>query len=759
MTENGTSPAPAWTCEVRRLVVLSGAGVSTDSGIRDFRGPQGVWTLNPGAARFHTYQRFLTDAELRRGFWESRRTHPMRSAEPNAAHRALAELARSRIHTTVITQNTDGLHRRAQTPEDRLIELHGTMDGVRCVDCGHGATMTDTLIRVDEGDTVPACVPCGGILRPTTTMGGEVVAPAVFARARESVAGCDLLLAVGTTLKVEPAASLCAAAVAAGADLVIVNRDGTPYDGIATEVVRDSLSEAMPRITAQLLAGGPVSRTARPVSVVGGPTFPVLPEPPSSLLRPERAVSRFRFRQLELDRLLSWCRAPGPRIHLLTGDRGVGKSRLAHELAERLRALGDWTVDLPGDPGGGDRAGRHRLLVVDDAEHRRNLLTEVLRSVAVNAEAPPTHVLLLTRCAGEWWERLRIEGAEELLAETDHTVLTPPELEPAESENALLRAARDHASALGPHAADLSEQVPGPISDLDPPWLMEHTALALALGHPQTGTGSVTARLLGHEIAFLRSSAEENGVRLSSDAALQAVATAVLCGADTLPRALAVLRATPALKRESESTLTRTAAWLRVLGGTGTTASDAGETSPFWSFPLPDAFGEHLIASAVKSPGFLLALFETTTDSQERRAVTVLARAASTAPRLADTLSGLVTVLPGLCPVALDVAVRVDRPGPLVDALTTLARESALPADLLAAVPVTSDVLGEFAVALNESLVDAYQERARTRPDLALPGLVRMLSGLTERLTHLGRYGEARACADRMIGVCDLLLE
>ena len=245
---------PEWAYGVRRLVVLSGAGISTDSGIRDFRGPSGAWTLNPGAQQKHTYQAFLADPELRGSYWKSRYEHPIWRAKPNAGHLAVAALANSDIDTTVVTQNTDGLHQHAGAPADRVIELHGTMHGVICVECGHQSPTAEAIARIGAGEAVPQCLQCGGILKTASTMFGQTMSPEVFARAEQAVTACDLLLAVGTTLTVEPAGSLCASAVGAGATLVIVNWDRTPYDGIATEIIRDPLSEALPGIARHLLA-------------------------------------------------------------------------------------------------------------------------------------------------------------------------------------------------------------------------------------------------------------------------------------------------------------------------------------------------------------------------------------------------------------------------------------------------------------------------------------------------------------------------
>jgi NAD-dependent deacetylase len=252
----GAAPAavPGWARGIIRLAVLTGAGISTDSGIPDFRGPSGIWTKDPAAEKLSTYQAYMADSEVRRRSWQNRLAHPAWAAEPNPAHLALARLARSTIDTQVITQNIDGLHQRAGTPPGRVIEVHGTIFGVVCTDCGDRTAMADALARVRAGEDDPPCTCCGGILKSATVMFGQALQPGVFERAAAAAAGCDLMLAIGSTLIVEPAASLCAIAAEAGAALVIVNRDPTPYDAAATAVIRDPIGTAVPRIADQLLA-------------------------------------------------------------------------------------------------------------------------------------------------------------------------------------------------------------------------------------------------------------------------------------------------------------------------------------------------------------------------------------------------------------------------------------------------------------------------------------------------------------------------
>jgi NAD-dependent deacetylase len=234
--------------------VLTGAGISTDSGIPDFRGPNGLWTANPAAERLSSYQAYLTDQDLRRRSWQARLEHPARSAKPNPAHLALTRLGEV-IDTHVITQNIDELHQRAGTPGERVLELHGTMFGAVCVGCGERTPMAQVLERVRAGEADPACLECGGVLKSATVMFGQSLDRAVLTRAVRVAAGCDLMLAIGSTLTVEPAASLCAVAAEHGAWLVIVNRDPTPYDELATEVISEPIGTSVPRIATALERG------------------------------------------------------------------------------------------------------------------------------------------------------------------------------------------------------------------------------------------------------------------------------------------------------------------------------------------------------------------------------------------------------------------------------------------------------------------------------------------------------------------------
>ena len=238
--------------EATRVVVLTGAGISTDSGIPDFRGPQGVWTKNPGAERMASLQHYMSDPELRRRAWQSRLESPTWLAQPNAGHRALVELERRGKLDTLITQNIDGLHQAAGSSPARVIEIHGTIREVTCMQCGERKPMESALERVRAGEADPACLRCGGILKSATISFGQALVEEDLRRAERAAAGCDLLLALGSTLSVYPAAGVVPVARSAGADVVIINGSPTELDELACVQVQSSLSETLPRIVAQL---------------------------------------------------------------------------------------------------------------------------------------------------------------------------------------------------------------------------------------------------------------------------------------------------------------------------------------------------------------------------------------------------------------------------------------------------------------------------------------------------------------------------
>ncbi len=231
-----------------QIVVLTGAGISTESGIPDFRGPQGIWTKDPSAERKATIQHYVEDAEHRRQVWRNRAGSELFAGEPNAGHRALAELERRANVHTLVTQNVDGLHQAAGSSPEIVIEIHGTVHEAKCLSCGWRGPMEETLARVLAGDDDPACLDCGGMLKSATISFGENLVAEDLMRAQRAADGADVFLAVGTSLGVYPAAALPEHALRAGATLAILNGEPTPFDPAADFVLRDRLGEVLPAL-------------------------------------------------------------------------------------------------------------------------------------------------------------------------------------------------------------------------------------------------------------------------------------------------------------------------------------------------------------------------------------------------------------------------------------------------------------------------------------------------------------------------------
>ncbi|MCU1344270.1 MAG: npdA [Acidimicrobiia bacterium] len=234
--------------EADRITVLAGAGISTDSGISDFRGPNGLWTKNPEAEKMATLQYYVADPELRKRAWRSRLDNPMWHAQPNAGHLAIAELERRGKLVAVITQNVDGLHQAAGNTEARVIEVHGTVREVNCLLCGDRFPMEEMLPRLEAGDDDPHCEHCGGLLKSATISFGQNLVPEVIEAAFEAAVNCDLFVAVGTTLQVYPVAQCLPEAKAAGARTVIVNAEPTGMDDLADVVLPGSIGELLPAL-------------------------------------------------------------------------------------------------------------------------------------------------------------------------------------------------------------------------------------------------------------------------------------------------------------------------------------------------------------------------------------------------------------------------------------------------------------------------------------------------------------------------------
>jgi len=235
-----------WIDEAERIVVLTGAGISTDSGIPDFRGPNGVWTKNPAAEKTATLSHYMSNPDVRKQAWRNRVESPMWDAQPNVGHHAIVALQARRNVIALITQNVDGLHLKAGSDPATLIEMHGNTREVMCMQCGETAPMQRALDRVRAGEEDPPCRTCGGILKSATISFGQSLVEDDILRADAAARSCDLLLAVGSTLAVYPAAGVVPIAKRHGARIVILNAEPTEMDDIADAVLRGSIAELLP---------------------------------------------------------------------------------------------------------------------------------------------------------------------------------------------------------------------------------------------------------------------------------------------------------------------------------------------------------------------------------------------------------------------------------------------------------------------------------------------------------------------------------
>lgn len=241
-----------WLRAAGNVVVLTGAGISTDSGIPDFRGPNGVWTKNPRAEKLSDIRYYMADPAIRAESWRMRLERSAHQAEPNAGHLALAELERKGKLQTLVTQNIDGLHLAAGSSPERVIEIHGTMRDVVCMSCGDRAPMEVALERVRAGEADPDCRTCGGILKSATISFGQSLVAEDLERAQLAASAADILLAIGSSLGVYPAAYLPAMATRSGGRLVIINAEPTPYDEEADAVFHEPISDLLPEIVARV---------------------------------------------------------------------------------------------------------------------------------------------------------------------------------------------------------------------------------------------------------------------------------------------------------------------------------------------------------------------------------------------------------------------------------------------------------------------------------------------------------------------------
>lgn len=227
------------------IVALTGAGISTDSGIPDFRGPDGIWTKDPDAEKYSTIDHYLSDPELRQRAWRYRLSNPAFGAAPNSGHRALVALEAIGTFDLLVTQNVDGLHRAAGSDPERLVEVHGNMRSVECTVCDYSAPMEIARERVEAGEADPACPICGGILKTAVVYFGEGLDPDDLDRALGAASRCDVLLCIGSTLEVYPVAHMVPLALQNGARLVVINRDTTPFDSAALNL-RASIGDVLP---------------------------------------------------------------------------------------------------------------------------------------------------------------------------------------------------------------------------------------------------------------------------------------------------------------------------------------------------------------------------------------------------------------------------------------------------------------------------------------------------------------------------------
>jgi NAD-dependent deacetylase len=240
--------AQQWIDTAGSVTVFTGAGISTDSGIPDFRGPNGIWTKNPAAEKASTLQHYLADPDVRRAAWQHRLHSPAWTAVPNRGHLAIYELERQGRLRAVVTQNIDELHQQAGHQLHKVIEVHGTMRWSRCWTCNDRRPMPETLERVRAGDPDPACDICGGVIKSDTVSFGQSLVPEVIDAAMRAAEECDVLLAAGSSLSVFPAAHVVPRAKASGARIGIVNGEPTGMDRCADALLIGSLGDLLPAL-------------------------------------------------------------------------------------------------------------------------------------------------------------------------------------------------------------------------------------------------------------------------------------------------------------------------------------------------------------------------------------------------------------------------------------------------------------------------------------------------------------------------------
>ena len=241
-----------WIRDARWVTVMTGAGISTESGIPDFRGPNGVWTRDPEAEKRANIQYYLSHPDARAEAWKHRLTSPFSTATPNAGHLALVELEGRGKLQALITQNIDGLHHAAGNDPDKIIEVHGNVREFRCMSCTDRGPIEKVLARVRAGEPDPPCKSCGGILKTATISFGQNLEREDIERSELASASSDVFIAIGTSLGVYPAAMMPDLALRMGAKLAILNAEPTPYDEVAHVVLREQLGTLLPRLVAMI---------------------------------------------------------------------------------------------------------------------------------------------------------------------------------------------------------------------------------------------------------------------------------------------------------------------------------------------------------------------------------------------------------------------------------------------------------------------------------------------------------------------------
>jgi NAD-dependent deacetylase len=251
---NTIDTAADMVLQSKKLVVFTGAGISTESGVSDFRSPGGIWDrFDPSELN---YQSFMASEAGREKYWEfSKALWPeIMNAEPNPGHYAIAELHRLGKLDCVITQNIDNLHQKSGVPEEKVIELHGTLKWVNCLECGQRYPREQIQARLDSGIKVPRCDGCGGIMKPATVAFGQPMPERETREAEARAAACDLFLVAGSSLVVYPAAQMPLIAKDSGAKLIIINLTSTPHDHYADIAIHDKTGPVLSQIVDQVKA-------------------------------------------------------------------------------------------------------------------------------------------------------------------------------------------------------------------------------------------------------------------------------------------------------------------------------------------------------------------------------------------------------------------------------------------------------------------------------------------------------------------------